>query len=77
MLHENIDSLRVSSHHSPRNWGHAEDIAVIHVGAMRNQDTSEIRVTLRNLCGMTQSRPSADIRNIRWTAILKQKLEGC
>ena len=73
MFHENIDSLRMSRHDRPQNWSHAVDIAVIHVGTMRNQDTSEIRVTFRNLCGMTQSRLSADILNVRWTAILKQK----
>jgi hypothetical protein len=76
-LHEHIDSFRVSSHDSLENGSHAVDIGVIHVCAVRNQYTSEIRVIFRNLCGMAQSRVPTYILNVWWTAVFKQEREGC
>ena len=76
-LHEHIDSLRVSSHDSLENGSHAVDVGVVHVCAVRNQHTSEVRVIFRNLCGMTQSRVPGYIQDVWRTTVFKQEFEGC
>ena len=75
-FHESIDTLRVGRHNSLKDWSHAVDIAVIHVRAMRDQDASDIRVIIRDLCSMMQSCLPADILYVWWTTVFKQQLEG-
>jgi hypothetical protein len=75
-FHEHIDRLGVGTHDSPKDRCHAIDIGVIDACAVRDEDTSEIRVILKSLGGMTQSRVPAYVLNIRRTTIFKQELES-